>query len=59
MMPYFLQDPTTPKVIKNIALRYAMRLQGTPREMIKLLTYNKDEETAKHKLVLINNKDMK
>jgi len=58
MMPYFLEDPTTPKVIKNIALRYAMKLQWTPREMIKLLTYNKDEESAKHKLILINNQDI-
>lgn len=59
MYPSITEDPTLPKVTKNIARRYAMRLQWTPREMIKLLTYDKDEESAKHKLNLINNNDDK
>lgn len=58
-MPYFMQDPTIPKIIKTLALRYSMRLQWSPREMIKLLTYNKDEEWAKAKVIAINNKDDK
>ena len=56
-LPYFMQDPMTPKIIKTLALRYSMKLQWTPREYIKLLTYNKDEEWAKAKVIAINNND--
>lgn len=59
MMPYFTEDPTIPKVIKTLAIRYAMGLQWTPREKIKILTYNPDEEAAKQKLIFINNEDMR
>lgn len=54
MLPYFIQNPETPSIIKKQAMRYAMRLQNIPREQIKLLTYDKTEAPAKHKLVLIN-----
>jgi hypothetical protein len=27
MLPYFTNDPSKPKVVKNLALRYALKLQ--------------------------------
>jgi len=27
MLPYFIQDPSKPLVVKNTALRYALKLQ--------------------------------
>ena len=58
MLPYFTQDPSKPKVIKNIALRYALKLQGMSKEMINILTYDPTEERAKRLVHFLNQNDM-
>lgn len=58
MLPYFIQNPEVPRIVKDQAMRFALKLQWLPREQIKLLTFNKDEQGAKDKLVLINNDDI-
>lgn len=58
MLPYFTEDPSKPKVIKNIALRYALKLNWVNREMVNMLTYDPAEERAKMLVHLLNNDDM-
>ena len=58
MLPYITNDPSKPVVVKNVALRYALKLQGLNRELINILTYNAAEEDAKSKIHILNNNDM-
>lgn len=58
MLPYFTQDPSKPSIIKNTALRYALKLQWFSREMINILTYDPSEEKAKSMVHLLNANDM-
>lgn len=58
MAPYFIQDPTKPKIVRNFVLRYMLKLNGVPREMINVMTYDDTEEVARYKVNLINNNDM-
>lgn len=58
MLPYFTNDPSKPKVVKNLALRYALKLQWMSREMINALTYDPTEEKAKMLVHILNANDM-
>ena len=58
MLPYWTNDPSKPKVLKNIALRYALKLQWVTREMINILTYEPSEEKAKMLVKLLNEDDL-
>lgn len=59
MLPYFTQDPTRPQIVKNTALRYALKLDWMSKEMINILTYDPVEEKAKSLVHLLNANDTK
>lgn len=57
MLPYFTEDPSKPTVVKNVALRYSLKLQWMSKEMVNLLTYDPNEEKAKSFVHLLNADD--
>ena len=58
LAPYFTQDPSKPRIVKDVVLRYMLKLNNVPRELINVMTYNPDEEDAKAKVALLNMNDM-
>lgn len=57
MLPYFIQDPSKATIVKNVALRQSLKLKWVSKELINILTYDKNEEWAKAKVIWINNND--
>lgn len=54
-LPVLMADPSIPQISKTYALRYSLRLNGIPKDMIKVMTFNPTEVSARNKLILINN----
>lgn len=57
-LPLILSDPSIPQISKTYALRYSLKLNGVPREMIKIMTFNNTEVDARNKVALLNANDM-
>lgn len=56
-LPMLLADQTIPSISKLYAMRYSLRLNGIPKDMIAVMTFNPVEVAARRKLILINNND--
>ncbi len=58
-LPILLGDPSIPKIAKTMALRYSMKLDGVPREMVNVLVPPSYEELdAAEKVALLSHDDM-